>query len=101
MRLSQARDRFAVSDEKVKRNKIKTRDGLDLAVCALLLDNGGRGDILDGRVGELQILLEGSGVLDLEPDHGSGDDERCSADSPLEKGLVSVILFSDMAGLGG
>lgn len=35
---------------------------------------GGR-DVLDRLVAELEVLLDGDGVLDLEPDDGRGDEE--------------------------
>ena len=65
------------------REKKLLQPSLDLAGGALLLDDGGRGDLLDGGVAELQVLLESGRVLDLDPDDGGGHDERRGADGPL------------------
>ena len=49
----------------------------------LVLDSVGRRDLIDSLIAELQVLLKGGGVLDLEPDNRGGDQERRSAGSPL------------------
>jgi hypothetical protein len=44
-----------------------------------------RRDILDRFVAELEILLEGDGVLDAREDDGGGDDQRAGDKAPLLK----------------
>ena len=62
----------------------------------LLVEDIGSGNILDSLVRELEILLEGDGVLDLEPDDGSGQDDGGTEKTPLLRMSVSICLCSDM-----
>jgi hypothetical protein len=50
----------------------------NLDLMSLVVETGqelGGRDVLDRLVAELEILLDGDGVLDLEPDDRCGDDE--------------------------
>lgn len=40
-------------------------------------------NVLDRLVAELEILLEGDGVLDLEPDDGGSAKESAAKETPL------------------
>ena len=49
-----------------------------------------RRDILDGLVGELEILLQIGVVLDLHEDDGGGDEQRAEQEAPIGAELVHV-----------
>lgn len=56
----------------------------------LLLDDVGRDNLLDGLVAELEVFLDRGGVLDLDPDDGSGDQERGGTGGPLTEKIQSL-----------
>ena len=56
----------------------------ELLVTLLVMgEHLGRGDVLDRLVAELEILLQGNSVLDLEPDDGRGEEQSAAEETPL------------------
>ena len=70
---------------------MNTLDGL--ITNALLLDRTRGQDVLDSLVRAAQVILDRDRVLDLEPDQGSGDQERATEQTPVGRKLRHVGQF--------
>ncbi|TKW55711.1 hypothetical protein CTA1_9858 [Colletotrichum tanaceti] len=70
--------------------RIRSRSRSRNLLFRLDVEGAGRGDVGDGLVGELEVLLGGDGVLDLEEDDGGADDEGAGEAAPggAEDGVV-------------